>query len=77
MVSEETTRSVTKRLRKAGFKRANAEGSHSKWTHPLGPWVSIPDGHRTISPGVVRQVNIAVADVERLIKLAKREEDKA
>ncbi|WP_139818525.1 hypothetical protein [Mycobacterium celatum] len=28
MVKEEPTRSVTKRLRKAGFRRTDAEGSH-------------------------------------------------
>jgi predicted RNA binding protein YcfA (HicA-like mRNA interferase family) len=66
MVSEEPTRSTTKRLRKAGFVRTDAEGSHGKWTHPLGPSVSIADGHRTTSPGVVRQVNKAIAKAELL-----------
>jgi predicted RNA binding protein YcfA (HicA-like mRNA interferase family) len=66
MVSEEPTRVTIKRLRKAGFNPTDAEGSHTKWINPLGPWVSIPDGHRTISPGVVRQVNKAITEAEKL-----------
>jgi predicted RNA binding protein YcfA (HicA-like mRNA interferase family) len=53
MVKEEPTRKITKRLKAAGFTRTDAEGSHGKWTHLSGARVSIPDGHRTISPGVV------------------------
>jgi predicted RNA binding protein YcfA (HicA-like mRNA interferase family) len=68
VVKEEPTRTVTKRLRKAGFSPTDAAGSHTKWTHQMGPSVSIPDGHRTISPGVVRQVNNAIAEAERLAK---------
>lgn len=68
VVTEEPSRTVTKRLRKAGFSPADAAGSHTKWIHQLGPWVSIPDGHRTISPGVVRHVNSAIAEAERLAK---------
>jgi predicted RNA binding protein YcfA (HicA-like mRNA interferase family) len=71
MVSEEPARNTIKRLRKAGFERTDAEGSHSKWSHPLGPWVSIADGHRTTSPGVVRQVNKAIAEAQRLAKEEK------
>ncbi|HTQ22427.1 type II toxin-antitoxin system HicA family toxin [Mycobacterium sp.] len=61
MVKEEPTREVVKRLKRAGFMRISTEGSHSKWAHPSGPWVSVPDGHRMISPGVVRQVDNAIA----------------
>lgn len=68
MVSAEPTRSVTKRLRKAGFTRTEAEGSHAKWTHPSGVWVSLPDGHRTISPGLVRKVNKAIEESERKLQ---------
>jgi len=60
VVKEEPTRKITKRLKAAGFTRIDAEGSHGKWTHPSGAQVSIPDGHRSISPGVVRQVNNAI-----------------
>jgi predicted RNA binding protein YcfA (HicA-like mRNA interferase family) len=66
VVSEEPTRAIIRRLRKAGFARTDAEGSHAKWIHPPGPWVSIPDGHRTISPGVIRQVDKAIAEAEEL-----------
>jgi predicted RNA binding protein YcfA (HicA-like mRNA interferase family) len=61
VVKEEPTRKIAKRLKAAGFTRTDAEGSHGKWTHPFGAQVSIPDGHRTISPGVVRQVNNAIS----------------
>jgi predicted RNA binding protein YcfA (HicA-like mRNA interferase family) len=66
VVGEESTRTVTKRLRKAGFSPTDAAGSHTKWIHPLGPAVVIPDGHRRISPGVVRQVNKAINEAEKL-----------
>jgi len=60
MVSEEATRKIVKRLKDAGFEETDAKGSHTKWTHPNGANVSVPTGHRTISPGVVRQVNKAI-----------------
>jgi predicted RNA binding protein YcfA (HicA-like mRNA interferase family) len=60
VVSEEPTRKITKRLKAAGFTRTDAQGSHSKWIHPSGASVVVTDGHRTISPGVVRQINKAI-----------------
>lgn len=61
MVSEEPTRSIVKRLRAAGFEPTRTVGSHTQWAN--GPVsVSVPDGHRTISPGVVRQVNKAIQE---------------
>lgn len=65
MVKEEPTRSVTKRLKDAGFKRTSTDGRHSKWTHPSGAWIPLPDSHRTISPGVVRKVNQAIEDSKK------------
>jgi predicted RNA binding protein YcfA (HicA-like mRNA interferase family) len=62
VVSEEPTRKLVKRLKKAGFVRTEASGSHGRWQHPSGPIVFVPDGHRTISPGVVRQVNDAITE---------------
>jgi predicted RNA binding protein YcfA (HicA-like mRNA interferase family) len=62
VVSEEPTRKLVKRLKKAGFVRTEASGSHGRWQHRTGPVVFVPDGHRTISPGVVRQVNDAIAE---------------
>ncbi|HEY5840429.1 MAG TPA: type II toxin-antitoxin system HicA family toxin [Mycobacterium sp.] len=60
MVKEEPTRTVIKRLKAAGFIRTSTDGRHSKWTHPTGVWVAVPDSHRTISPGVVRKINQAI-----------------
>ncbi|WP_163757489.1 hypothetical protein [Mycobacterium botniense] len=71
MVKEEPARTITMRLRKSRFSPTDAAGSHTKWLHLLGPSVSIPYGHRTISPGVVRQINNAIAQAERLAKEEK------
>ncbi|MFE3546010.1 type II toxin-antitoxin system HicA family toxin [Nocardia sp. NPDC059177] len=62
MVSEQATRKVVKELRAAGFVRTDAKGSHGMWTGPHGTLVSVPDGHRTISPGVYRKVRTAIED---------------
>jgi predicted RNA binding protein YcfA (HicA-like mRNA interferase family) len=64
VVSEEPARSVVKRLKQAGFVPTDAKGSHTKWTHPCGVTVIVPDGHRMISPGVVRKVNSAIEQSE-------------
>lgn len=64
MVSEEPTREVVKRLTAAGFTRIDAKGSHGKWRHPSGANVTINDGSRKISPGVVRKVNQAIEQSE-------------
>ncbi|WP_240630635.1 type II toxin-antitoxin system HicA family toxin [Mycolicibacterium sp. GF69] len=53
-----------KRLKAAGFTRTSADGRHSKWTHPTGAWVAVPESHRTISPGVVRKINKAIEESE-------------
>jgi predicted RNA binding protein YcfA (HicA-like mRNA interferase family) len=60
VVEEEPTRSVTKRLKEAGFTRISTDGRHSKWQHLSGVWVPVLDSHRTISPGVVRKINKAI-----------------
>ncbi|WP_016894197.1 type II toxin-antitoxin system HicA family toxin [Mycobacteroides abscessus] len=57
MVSEQPTRHVVKKLKKAGFERTGGQGSHSRWRHPSGVVITVPDGHRTISPGVVRIID--------------------
>lgn len=61
VVSEEPTRSVVKRLRSAGFEPMRTVGTHTLWANGLIS-VSVPDGHRTFSPGVVRQVNKAIQE---------------
>lgn len=60
MVSEQPTRIVVKKLKKAGFERTGGQGSHSRWRHPSGVVITVPDGHRAISPGVVRIVERAI-----------------
>lgn len=65
MVSEQPTRKMVKELRNAGFEVVGTEGSHTKWRHPSGAWVSVPDGHRTISPGVVRKIRNAIKEAGR------------
>ncbi|MFB7876532.1 type II toxin-antitoxin system HicA family toxin [Nocardia sp. NPDC056064] len=62
MVSEQPTHKVVKELRTAGFTRTDAKGSHGWWTGPNGLSVSVPDGHRTISPGVYRKILKAIED---------------
>lgn len=64
MVSEEPTRKVIKRLRDAGFTPLRTEGSHTVWANGAVS-VSVPDGHRTISPGVVRKVNKAIEEAKK------------
>ena len=64
MVSEQPTRKVVKELRKAGFTRDRTVGSHSWWKHPSGVGVAVPDGHRTISPGVYRAVLKAMKEAQ-------------
>ncbi len=61
MVSDEPSRSVVKRLRKAGFVKSAGKGSHTKWSHHAsGAYVVVATGHRMISAGVVKQVNAAI-----------------
>jgi predicted RNA binding protein YcfA (HicA-like mRNA interferase family) len=61
VVSDESARSVVKRLRQAGFVKADSRGSHTKWRHPeSAAYVVVPTGHRKISAGVVRQVDRAI-----------------
>jgi len=63
MVSELPTRKVVKAFKDAGWKWVRSEGSHSFYECPCGQHAfSLPDGHRQISPGVVRKVNNALAD---------------
>lgn len=61
MIAEQPTKKIQKRLRDAGFTPGRKSGSHTFWTGPSGASIALPDGHRTISPGVVRQVEKAIA----------------
>ncbi|WIM70358.1 type II toxin-antitoxin system HicA family toxin [Corynebacterium suedekumii] len=55
MIAEQATRKVVRELRKAGFVPVSARGSHTKWQKGKLV-VVVPDGHKTISPGVYRQI---------------------
>ena len=77
MVSEQPTRVIKKRLKAAGFEATTTVGSHTKWIHQTtGVQISVPDGHKTISPGVVRQVDKAIAEAANLVAVAENEEGK-
>lgn len=57
MVADQNTRKVLKELRKAGFEPIRSgSGSHTIWGHADGRKVSVPDGHRTVTPGIYRQI---------------------
>ncbi len=58
-------RKVIRELRAAGFEPTRTVGSHTWWQHPRGAAVAVPDGHRTISPGVYRKVRKAIEEVGR------------
>lgn len=57
MVSEQPTRKVVRMLKDAGWSPVRTVGSHTTWQSPDGKRsVSVPDGHRSISPGVYRKI---------------------
>lgn len=57
MVADQNTRKVLKELRQAGFQPIRSgKGSHTIWGHADGRKVSVPDGHKTIPPGIYRQI---------------------
>jgi predicted RNA binding protein YcfA (HicA-like mRNA interferase family) len=64
MVSEQPARKVVQMLKKAGFIADRSVGSHTVWVNG-SVVVSVPDGHRTISPGVVRQVTNAIKEAQQ------------
>lgn len=58
MIAPAPTREIVKQLKKAGFTSRDGKGSHTMWTCAHGNYsVSLVSGHRTISPGVRRQVD--------------------
>ena len=65
MVSDQPTRKIVKELRDAGFISLRTTGSHTWWERN-GVGVSVPDGHRTISAGVVRKVRKAIEEARSL-----------
>ncbi|WFR74445.1 type II toxin-antitoxin system HicA family toxin [Prescottella defluvii] len=66
MVKEQATRLVLKQLRAAGFSPGRTVGSHTMWVSSDGKvQVTVPDGHRTISPGVYRKVLRALEEAAK------------
>lgn len=62
VISEEPTRKTVKRLTQAGWVRGRREGSHSVWICANGKHkVSVADGHRMTSAGMVRKIDAALA----------------
>lgn len=60
MIAPAPTREIVKQLKTAGFTKRDGKGSHTVWTCQHGRYsVSVDTGHRTISPGVRRQVDAA------------------
>jgi predicted RNA binding protein YcfA (HicA-like mRNA interferase family) len=61
VIAEQPTRTVVKRLTAAGWSALRTRGSHTQWACPTGAHqVTVPDGHRTLSPGVVRVITKAM-----------------
>jgi len=61
MIAPAPTREIVKALTKAGLTKRDGKGSHTVWTCSHGRLrVSVPTGHKTISPGVRSQVNTAI-----------------
>ncbi|MFN8100849.1 MAG: type II toxin-antitoxin system HicA family toxin [Mycobacterium sp.] len=63
MIAEEQTRIILRELGRVGWTRKRSgKGSHSVWQCSTGRHqVTVPDGHRTIRPGVVRTIRDAIA----------------
>lgn len=55
MVSDQPTRKVVRMLRDAGFAPMRTVGSHTIYRKGRVS-VTVPDGHRRISPGVYRMI---------------------
>lgn len=61
MVGEQPTRTVTREFKRAGWSSIRTRGSHSVWACPTSEHkFTLPDGHRTISPGVYRKALAAL-----------------
>lgn len=61
MIAGKPSREVIRMLGRAGWTAVRTRGSHTRWACPSGGhWVTVPDGHKTISPGVLRQIHQAM-----------------
>ncbi|AER48408.1 putative toxin-antitoxin system protein [Mycobacterium phage HC] len=65
MIAPAPSREIVKQLKDAGFTSRDGKGSHTVWTCAHGrEQVTVPTGHRTISPAVRRDVNKTIAACE-------------
>lgn len=65
MVTEQPTRKMIKEFRSAGWIALRTDGSHTVYSCPCGKHqFLLPDGHRTISPGVVRKARKIITECE-------------
>ncbi|WP_196804092.1 type II toxin-antitoxin system HicA family toxin [Marmoricola sp. URHB0036] len=65
MTKEMKTRDFLRVLRAAGWSPGKTVGSHTKWRCPGDNHsVPVPDGHRMISPGVIRSVAAKIDDCD-------------
>lgn len=61
MIAPAPSRVIVKQLKDAGFTKRDGKGGHTVWTcRHLRIEVSVTTGHKTISPGVRRQVDNAI-----------------
>ncbi|BAY15176.1 YcfA family protein [Anabaenopsis circularis NIES-21] len=69
-------RELKRLLLQAGFTYKPAKGSHSKWIHPLLPQAIIIPGKdgSDAKPYLEKQVNEALAELERIEKAEETEE---
>ncbi|WP_443193200.1 type II toxin-antitoxin system HicA family toxin [Microbacterium sp. KHB019] len=65
MVSEQPTRRVIRVLKRSGWRPLRTVGSHTTWEGPNGTAFTLPDGHKTISPGVYRNLLKAMDEDNR------------
>jgi hypothetical protein len=61
VIAPAPTREIVQQLKQARFTPRDGKGSHATWTCPHGSYsIPVPDGHRTISPDVRRQLDNAI-----------------
>lgn len=61
-MSSESTKKVIAMLRSAGWAPRRSVGRHTVWKGPNGTQFTLPDGHRQISPGVLRKLLAAMKE---------------
>ena len=66
MITPAPTREIVNRLKNAGFSKRDGKGSHTVWTCRHRRYrVTVDTGHRSISPGVRRQVETEARELAR------------